>query len=430
MGFGLSAAAIFRAVLALVLGGVTWMLVTWQQNPFREDWLPSSIPIEVSRVPTGLIEVGSPGNVRVRVRAGQDAWAHVQASDFKASLDLSRQNAGIHSLDVKVETSGDYEVVDWEPRHVTVRLEPFAQQDVPVQLQLSGKLPDGYLLISQSITPDHVTVSGEQDLVQSVAQASVSTSLDGVRGDVTEGLAPALLDDKGQPVQGLQFTPNTVRISLAVDRQVAVKTVPIRVTTSGQVANGYWLSGLSVTPESVTITGGPTSLSQVEFIDLPPLDVNGARGDIDRTTKLNPTAGYTFVGDSTVDVKASVQPLRTSAVLPVGVSVQAIGAGLEAKVSPSTVNVSLGGLAPALAALKPGDVVATVDAANLPAGSQALPVHVTAPGSVSVDSVQPAQATVTLAPPSRASAIPSSSGASSASSSGASSAPPSASPGH
>src|SRR5579862_2651079 len=115
MGFGFSAAAIFRAALALVLGGVTWMLVTWQQNPFREDWLPSSIPIEVSRVPAGLIEVGSPGNVRVRVRAGQDAWAHVQASDFKASLDLSRQSAGIHSLDVKVETSGDYEVVDWEP---------------------------------------------------------------------------------------------------------------------------------------------------------------------------------------------------------------------------------------------------------------------------------------------------------------------------
>jgi YbbR domain-containing protein len=329
-------------------------------------------------------------------------------------VDLSRLSNGIHSVDVKVETSGDYQVVDWDPKRVTVRLEPFAQQDVPVQVQLSGKLPDGYLLVSQSITPDHVTVSGEQDLVQSVAQASVSTSLDGVRGDVTEGLTPTLLDDKGQPVQGLQFTPSSVRVSLAVDRQIGVKTVPIRVTTSGQVASGYWLSSLAVAPETVTITGGPTALSQVEFIDLPPLDVNGAKADIDRSTKLTPTADYTFVGDSTVEVKASVQPLRTTEVLPVGISAQGVPAGLEAKLSQATVNVSLGGLAPALAALKPGDVTATVDASNLSAGPHTLPVHVSAPNSVSVDSVQPAQIPVTLAPPSSSSAAPAASAAASA----------------
>jgi hypothetical protein len=26
---------IIRAVVAVVLGGATWMVVTWQQNPFR-----------------------------------------------------------------------------------------------------------------------------------------------------------------------------------------------------------------------------------------------------------------------------------------------------------------------------------------------------------------------------------------------------------
>lgn len=415
MGLTFSAAAVFRAILALVLGGVTWMLVTWQQNPFREDWLPTTIPVEVTHVPSGLIEVGKPADVRVRIRAGQDAWSHVQAGDFKASLDFTRQAAGIHSVDIKVETSGDYQIVDWQPRHETIRLEPLAQQDIPVQLQLSGKLPDGYLLISQSITPDHVTVSGEQDLVQSVAQASVSTSLDGVRGDVTEGLTPALLDDKGQQVQGLQFTPGSVRVSLAVDRQVGVKTIPMRVTTSGQVANGYWLSSLAVTPETVTITGGPTALSQIEFIDLPPLDVNGSQADVDRTTKLTPGNDYTFVGDSTVTVKASVQPLRASQVLPVGLVVQGVPAGLEAKLSPTSVDVSLGGLVPALAVLRPGDVTAVVDASNLTAGSHNLPIRVNAPGSVSVDTIRPTQVTVVLQPPPSPSAAPAASSSSSAS---------------
>src|SRR5437763_8105937 len=102
MDFGFSTVAVFRSVLALVLGAATWMLVTWQQNPFREDWLPGTVPIEVTRVPPGLILVDKPGEVRVRIRASQDAWAHVQPGNFKASLDLSRQTAGIHSVDLKV----------------------------------------------------------------------------------------------------------------------------------------------------------------------------------------------------------------------------------------------------------------------------------------------------------------------------------------
>src|SRR5579862_761801 len=95
---------LLRAALALVLGGATWLLVTWQQNPFREDWVSPPISVEVTRLPNGLIEVGNPGTVRVRIRASADAWSRVQGSDFKASLDLSKQSAGIQSVDVKVET--------------------------------------------------------------------------------------------------------------------------------------------------------------------------------------------------------------------------------------------------------------------------------------------------------------------------------------
>ncbi|HEX6513289.1 MAG TPA: CdaR family protein, partial [Chloroflexota bacterium] len=275
----LSTLGILRAAMAVVLGFLTWVVVTWQQNPFREDWLPSTVPVEVTKLPSGLLEVGRPGDVRVRVRASQDAWSRINQADFKASLDLSKQSSGIHSLDVKVESSGDYEVVDWQPRRVTVRLEPLAQANVPVQLRVTGSLPDGYTMRNQTVTPDQLAITGEQDLVQSTKQAAVTISLEGITGSVTQDVTPALLDDKDQPVTGLQFSPGTVRVSLEIDRQVGVKTVPIRVSTKGQVAAGYWLSSLAVDPPTATITGGPAALDQVQYIDLPALDLSGAKAD-------------------------------------------------------------------------------------------------------------------------------------------------------
>src|SRR5206468_551627 len=96
--------------------------------------------------------------------------------------------------------AGDLEVVDWEPKRATIRLEPLVQQSVPVQLRVTGKLPDGYVLRGQTLTPDQVTVTGEQDLAQTVTQAAIATSLDGVNGNVIQDVTPTLMDDKGQAV--------------------------------------------------------------------------------------------------------------------------------------------------------------------------------------------------------------------------------------
>jgi YbbR domain-containing protein len=222
-------------------------------------------------------------------------------------------------------------------------------------------------------------------------------------------------------------------VALQVDRQIAVKTVPVRVTTSGQVAPGYWLSGLTVTPESVSITGGPAALGAVDYLDLPPLDLDGAKADVSRTTTLTAGTGYSIVGPSDVTVKATIAPLRTTEVLPLGIAVQGVGAGLLTHLSTPTVEVTLGGLVPALSALKPGDVSAVVDVSGLGPGPHTLPIRLSAPSSVTLDAARPATVTVTLeqppAPtPSPQASSPSPSPSGPSVSSAPSSSPPAASP--
>ena len=128
-------------------------------------------------------------------------------------------------------------------------------------------------------------------------------------------------------------------------------------------------------------------------------DLAGAKADVTRTTKLTAGSGYSLTSEAQVEVKAAIQPLRSTEVLPIGVAIQGVPAGLEAKISPPVVEVTISGLVPTLSALRPGDVSAVVNANGLGPGSQTLPVRLNAPSSVSLDATNPAVVTLTLATP-------------------------------
>ena len=387
-----------RIGLSLAIGILTWMLVTWTQNPFREDWLPDSVPIEVQHVPSGLIEVGSPGAVRIRIRASQDAWSSVKPSDFKATADLAQMAAGIHSADVRAETSGQYQIVDWDPRQLTVRLEPLTQRTLPVVLHLTGKLGDGYILSGQAVQPAQVTISGQEQLSTSVVEVAVGATLDGLKGDDTETATPMLVNDKGQVVSGLQIDPPTVRISLAIERQVTTKTVPIELSTSGQPAQGFVLNGLTIDPTTATITGVPSDLAKVDALQLPALSLDNATASIQQTVKLPQLSGISIAGSSDVKITASVIALRASEAMPTSLSVQGLAAGMEAQLANPIVKVTLTGPAPILAVLKSTDLTASIDVSGLTAGSHDVPVKVSGPANVTLGGASPDHVTVVVGP--------------------------------
>ncbi|HUZ77354.1 MAG TPA: CdaR family protein [Chloroflexota bacterium] len=385
-----------RALIAVVLASVTWMLVTWEQNPFREGQLPNPVPVELAHLPANLVQVGTPQSVRVSIRASQDSWSRLQPSDFKASVDTGRLSAGIHSLDVQVTSSAEYQILDWQPRRITVHLEPLLKRTVSVQLDATGKLPDGFRVTTETVTPDHVTLSGAQGAVQSVSRVAVNTTLDGVRSAVTESLQPTLVDSQGQPVTGVQVDPASVLVVLGVEQQVASKTVPVTVPTVGQVANGYVLTALTVAPPSVTISGAPAALSSITSVEVPPLDLGGATGQLVRSEQLPTSNTYFVSGNPKILVTAAVAPLIATETLPVNVAAKGEGSGLQATISPPIVQVTVRGGAATLASLRADSISATVDATGLSAGSQTVSVKVAAP-SLQVLGVQPGSVTLTLA---------------------------------
>ncbi|MBI4299919.1 MAG: hypothetical protein HY677_02195, partial [Chloroflexi bacterium] len=166
------------AALALLLSASLWIFITGEQNPPRSDTFAPEIPVEPVNVPKDLDVLGAIPSVRVRVRAPEDVWGDLSASNFTATVDLSGQDAGTKRVPVNVRSrSKQVRVLNVLPDRVEVRLEALKRQTVPVKVNLLDSPPFGYTFETPQVTPEKVTVLGPESILSQVDFAVADVSL-------------------------------------------------------------------------------------------------------------------------------------------------------------------------------------------------------------------------------------------------------------
>jgi YbbR domain-containing protein len=145
------------------------------------------------------------------------------------------------------------------------------------------------------------------------------------------------------------------------------------------------------------VRGTPEALAAVERIDTATIDVTGLNGNNSFRVPLLLPNGVTLLQPTDATVGVTVIPLAGTRPFPlVAVQVINLGTGLAAETDPTTVSAVVTGPVPALAALGPGDVTATVDAAGRGVGSFPADVVLKVPAGVTVSSLQPIRVTLTM----------------------------------
>jgi YbbR domain-containing protein len=138
------------------------------------------------------------------------------------------------------------------------------------------------------------------------------------------------------------------------------------------------------------------------------LDLTGASSTIVTQLSLNVPSGVLLIGDQTVSVQIDIVPIEDSR--PVAfrqVEVIGLKPGLEAQISPATVDVILAGPLPVLNALQPSDVHVRVDLTNLIVGTyQLIPDVMVTDQGVTVQSILPGTVEVTITTKGSASPTP------------------------
>lgn len=165
-------------LLALAITVFLWLAVTGQNQPVTLR--VSGVQLNFLR-PDGLeISNEPPSTVDVVLTGSPDKLDRIGPRDLVATVDLSDQKAGERvvrlSLDrVKMDLQEDVKIQRFHPATIPIRLEPIIDMPLDVEVKFEGKLPDGYEVVSVSVSPAKVRLRGPADRINALHKAMTET---------------------------------------------------------------------------------------------------------------------------------------------------------------------------------------------------------------------------------------------------------------
>lgn len=393
---------------AFVLALAVWISAVTSTDPTEERQFSQPISIEVIGLDPGLMITNDPPDqLNVVLSAPRSIWNQLAAdpSVIRAIVDLSGLEPGNHTAQVQVQVNmRPVQIVSYAPRSISVTLERLSTRTVPIDLVTRGEPAVGYQAGTPSLSQSSTIVSGPASAVERVQKVEALLDLTQVFETVNRTLTLQAVDANNSPVSGLTLTPDRVTVTLPINQKGGYRNVVVKVVTSGEVAAGYRLTNISVFPPTVTVfSSNLQAISSLPgYVETMPFDLTDLKDDLDISLPLNLPEGVSVVGDQTVLVRVGIAAIQSS--LPLSnqkIAIVGLAPNLAASLSPETIDLILSGPLPLLDALKTGDVTISIDVTGLGRGTYQLePKIEISIAEIKVESVLPGtvEVVITFAP--------------------------------
>ena len=115
-----------------------------------------------------------PRSVRVRLRGESEGVKSILDSDVEAYLDLSgHESEGQYRAPVQIRRKGSALVpepleITVNPLEVSVNLDKRVNKNIPLAASIQGNVADGFELITYSVSPDEIAVSGPLRIMEAI----------------------------------------------------------------------------------------------------------------------------------------------------------------------------------------------------------------------------------------------------------------------
>jgi YbbR domain-containing protein len=391
-------------VWAFLLALAVWVAAVSAADPDEVRQYPDPITVEIIGQDPGMVITGAvPQQIELVLRAPRSVWDRLlgEENTIRAILDLSGLSSGEHTLQIQVQVPiRPVRIESVTPNTVTLTLETLATRTLPVELTISGEPALGYQAGEAGVEPAQIVVSGPLSMVEQVSNLHASVSLEGLRESIEASFPVTALDESGQPVNELGLNPAEVQVTLPILLQGGYRDLAVKVVVHGQVASGYRLANISVSPPVVTVFSNDAALVNAlpGVLETQPLELDNANDDLSTRLALALPEGVSLVGEQTVLVQVGISPIQSSLTLE-NKAIEIIGLpdGWFIQVAPSVVDVILSGPLPLLDTLSPQDVRVEIDVTGLAEGIHQLTPNVEILiANISVESILPGTVEIVL----------------------------------
>lgn len=376
-------------LLSLVIAIGLWFMVINTENPLETRSYTASIQLqnEESLFERGYVVVNedeiTSTRITVRLRGQRLALDTLSQSSTKvqAVVDLDNviysYNGEPVSVPVKIVipsvVNDSFEILSKSIQTVSVDIQPYINKDFEVKAVVNNSDTEAVQLADASVSPGTVTVYGAKSVVNSISEVRAEVNPEKLEDGMVLTAKPVAYDAEGSVVDKVTFSSNELSVKVEMDD---MKSVRVAVDITGRTAEGYEVTGIYVSPDTIEVAGDPDDLAGINILRLPDIDVGGIDSNIIREFSLKDYLpdGLRLIGadgSERITVTVSVEEEETKdIVIPVdSIAVEGtLGEGLTAELTGDDITVTVSGAGSGVAGLEASDIRAYVDLDGYEAG--------------------------------------------------------------
>lgn len=391
-------------LLSLGLAIVVWVSAVISADP-NEERTFHNVPIELLGREADFLLEGIPTQATVTLFAPRsllNRYAN-QTDLLHISLNVANLTSGSHTLPLNVTFDlQPTRLVQVQPAQVTFRLERQITRTMPILLQISGKPARGYVAGQSTVNNSAVTVTGPESMVNRVATIVATLDITNADQNLSREVALQALDAEKQPISGIQLKPARITINQPIRLQGGYRNLVVKIITTGQIAAGYRLTNITITPPNVIVfSDDPQIVDNLPgYIETMPLDLTDLTETLQTRLQLNLPEGVTLTGDQTVRVEIGIAAIESSMTMNLPITFVNLDASLQVQAALQTLDVIVTGPVKVLENLNPEiDLRAILDLGDLAPGTYTLtPKIEILPQGLRLESFLPENVEVTLTP--------------------------------
>ncbi|MDP4097948.1 CdaR family protein [Paenibacillus sp. P96] len=393
--------ATFSKLLALLISILLWAMVhldsgttssgitTAYDNKTIKDVAVQAAGLNDNYVLTGM----STDRVTLEVRGKRSLLTSFFTDDYKVTVDLTNMKSGTETLPLRTDLPSGVEVVSINPSMVTVTVEEKKTEAFNVNIATNGDPAAGMRLGTPTSDPAEVHVTLAESRLEAVASVRGTVDVSGAKENVTERKVRLRAYDKnGQEIEEAVIEPATVSIEVPVVQ--GYKTLPIRVSYTGDLPDGLVLASVKPSVTEASVYAPSAVLSELTGNVTATLNLSTLTEAGTRQVQANLTVpeGAGSVYPAAIELEVTVAPdgavttsQRTIENVPIQINGAAEAGGVTIVTPESqTLSVSVNGPEDLVSELTNDDIALVADVAGLEPGQHNVSLQVTLPKYISL----------------------------------------------
>lgn len=383
--------------ISLFFAIVLYVFVQVEMDQYQND----------SRIPDNNEGIQTVENVPINIRIDEDNYvvsgvpefatvslegptgtttATARQKNFDVFVDLQNLEEGTHTVELQHSGVPEELTVYIEPKTIEVTIEERASEefDVAVDFINTEQLPQGYEIGTSEVSPQKVTITSSREVIDKIAIVKVFVDVAGLEENIDSREVPVNVYDASGNELNVKVEPESIAVSAEI--QNPSKTVPVTLSTTGDLPEGYSLTSISANVDEAEIFGTSDVLEGVEEIATEEIDMS----EITESGTIN--VGLALPDGANApeleQVEVTIELEQTRTVEDVPIDIENLEEGQEVSfVEPTepVMNITVVGNQSDVSELTVEDFQVTVDAGGLESGEHQLPVTVEGPENSEVN---------------------------------------------